>query len=110
MLAPKRASSQKVIALVAILLVSLVGMGWLVLTNFVKGKWDPIPTQWTRELQETSRVQFAPVPVLEPNPAIFDRPEFTRRRLPVRLPVEAGAIGRENPFAPPAFLAATTTQ
>lgn len=109
MLALKRTKPAKVAVLVSILLIALGGMGYVVLTNFVRVNRGPVPVEWAAELTSASRAQFPPVPVLTTDHPVFGRPQFTERRLPVNLPVEVGPVGRENPFVPPSRPSATTT-
>jgi len=110
MLAQKRSSPQKVIALSAVLLVAWGIMGWVVYTNFVRVNTDPVPSQWQEDYLRASQQQYPPVPSLPSKYPIFESVQFTSLKSFVHLPVEAGAVGRDNPFKVIPYFTASTTE
>lgn len=110
MLAQKRSSPQKVLILTAVLLVAWGVMGWVVYTNFVRVNTEPIPSQWQEDYLRASEQQYPPVPLLPAKHPVFESYQFTTLKKPsVQLPVEAGTVGRDNPFEVIPYFTPSTT-
>ncbi|MDD5109716.1 MAG: hypothetical protein PHI63_00695 [Patescibacteria group bacterium] len=99
----------KLIVLALVLFGALGWMGWVVLGNFLQVDRQQVPKQWSEEFSRQNQLRYPSVPQFRGDHPLFTSPQYTGLRTFVTLPVLAGATGKENPFAPPAFAGATTT-
>lgn len=109
MLAPKPISPQKFFTLMVVLGVALSAIGYLVYANFVRVSTAPPAAEWEAEFTRAARNRYPPAPPVNPVHPVFSSPQFLRLKSFVQLPVTAGEIGRENPFAIIPYLGETTT-
>ncbi len=109
MLAPKRTSPQKLAGLTVTFVAVLAAIGFVAYTNFVNVSTAPPTPEWVAEISRTARDRYPPVPPVNPNHPLFASPQFLRLKGFAPLPVVAGAVGRENPFAVIPYLGTATT-
>ena len=95
----KKESPKKRIFFAIIIFICLLAVIYLILDNFILDI-DLKSDQWQKYFSDMPKVTNPKIPNIKPHQKFFQEEKFIQLESFSELPIEAGSVGRENPFEP----------